>query len=155
MGKFEKTLNFFFDNCQDFDTGLAGMIGELFAIETLGMAKAPRGSVGFDGSVTGRKVSVKTRQPNNLRLSAQYAGVKARHVGLADDLLSILICDDGSIEYRLAPFEGWQYSVTKDGAEYRYKLNKIEPVLWTANLNSTYEEEHFSLTQLNEVNSKK
>lgn len=136
MGKFEETLDFFFDNCQDFDTGLVGMIGELFAIEKLDMIKAPRGSIGFDGWINGRKVSVKTRQPNSLRLSAQYAGVKAHHVGLADDLLSILICDDGSIEYRFAPFEVWQYSITKDGSEYRYKLNKIDPVLWRANANS-------------------
>jgi hypothetical protein len=131
MSKFEETLNFFFDNCQDFDTGLAGMIGELFAIEKLGMIKAPRGSAGFDGWINGRKVSVKTRQPNNMRLSAQYAGVKARHVGLADDLLSISIREDRSIEYRLAPFSDWQYSETKDGNEYRYKLNKIQPIVWS------------------------
>ena len=130
MGKFEKTIDFFFENCQDFDTGLAGMIGELFAIEKLGMEKAPRGTAGFDGWINGRKVSVKTRQPNNMRISAQYAGVKARHVGLADDLLSISIREDRSIEYRLAPFSDWQYSETKDGNEYRYKLNKIEPVIW-------------------------
>ena len=130
MGKFEKTMDFFFENCQDFDTGLAGMIGELFAIEKLGMEKAPRGTAGFDGWINGRKVSVKTRQPNNMRISAQYAGVKARHVGLADDLLSISIREDRSIEYRLAPFSDWQYSETKDGNEYRYKLNKIEPVIW-------------------------
>jgi hypothetical protein len=130
MSKFEETLKFFFDNCQEFDTGLAGMIGELFAIEKLGMVKAPRGSAGFDGWINGRKVSVKTRQPNNMRLSAQYAGVKARHVGLADDLLSISIQEDRSIEYRLAPFSDWQYSETKDGSEYRYKLNKVEPIIW-------------------------
>lgn len=130
MGRFEKTMDFFFENCQDFDTGLAGMIGELFAIEKLGMEKAPRGTTGFDGWINGRKVSVKTRQPNNMRISAQYAGVKARHVGLADDLLSISIREDKSIEYRLAPFSDWQYAETKDGNEYRYKLNKIEPVIW-------------------------
>lgn len=130
MGRFEKTMDFFFENCQEFDTGLVGMIGELFAIEKLGMEKAPRGTAGFDGWINGRKVSVKTRQPNNMRISAQYAGVKARHVGLADDLLSISIREDRSIEYRLAPFSDWQYAETKDGNEYRYKLNKIEPVIW-------------------------
>ena len=130
MSKFEETLNFFFDNCQEFDTGLVGMIGELFAIEKLGMVKAPRGSAGFDGWLNGRKVSVKTRQPNNMKLSAQYAGVKARHIGLADDLLSISIGNDRAIEYRLASFAEWQYTQTKDGNEYRFKLNKITPVLW-------------------------
>lgn len=130
MSKFQETLNFFFDNCQEFDTGLVGMIGELFAIEKLGMVKAPRGSAGFDGWINGRKVSVKTRQPNNMKLSAQYAGVKARHIGLADDLLSISIGDDRTIEYRLAAFSEWQYTETKDGNEYRFKLNKIPPVLW-------------------------
>jgi len=135
MGRFEKTMDFFFENCQDFDTGLAGMIGELFAIEKLGMKKAPRGTTGFDGWINGRKVSVKTRQPNNMKISAQYAGVKARHVGLADDLLSISIREDRSIEYRLAPFSDWQYAETKDGNEYRYKLNKIEPVIWNEGSN--------------------
>ena len=130
MGKFEKTMDFFFENCLDFDTGLAGMIGELFAIEKLGMIKAPRGSKGFDGWINDRKVSVKTRQPTSVPSSAHYAGVKVRHVGLADDLLSISIGADRSIEYRLAPFSEWQYAETKDGNEYRYKLNKMEPILW-------------------------
>jgi hypothetical protein len=94
------------------------------------MIKAPRGTTGFDGWINGRKVSVKTRQPNNMRLSAQYAGVKKRHIGLADDLLSISIRDDMSIEYRLAPFSDWQYSEAKVGNEYRYKLNKIQSIVW-------------------------
>lgn len=131
MGRFEKTLDFFFENCLDFDSGLAGMIGELFAIEKLGMVKAPKGTPGYDGWINGRRVSVKTRQPTIVPLSGQYAGVRSRHVGMADDLLSISIKEDRTIEYRLAPFEDWHYSITKDGREYRYKLDKMQPRIWS------------------------
>lgn len=89
-----------------YDSGIAGAIGEIYAIEKLGMIKAPRGTPGFDGWIDGRKVSVKTKEPKvaHRTLSQQFAPVKTHLLGMADDLLVVSIADDLTITHMIAPF---------------------------------------------------
>jgi hypothetical protein len=102
----ERALSFYRDFKQcGFDSGIAGAIGELYAIERLGMTKAPRGAKGFDGWINGRTVSVKTKEPKTRGLSAQFAPVRNNVLGLADDLLVVSLAEDNSISHMLVPFD--------------------------------------------------
>jgi hypothetical protein len=124
-----KVLNFYqeFKQCE-FDSGIAGAIGELYAIEKLGMIKAPRGEKGFDGWINGRKVSVKTKEPKTRGLSAIFAPVRNSVLGLADDLLVVSIAEDNSVSHMMVAFDQVVGRPHASGTT-RFYLNDIKKAL--------------------------
>jgi hypothetical protein len=101
----QKALNFYNEFKEGgYDSGIAGALGEMYAVEKLGMVKAPRGAKGFDGWINGRTVSVKAKEPVKRGLSAQFAPVRNSVLGLADDLLVVSINEDGTMSHMIAPF---------------------------------------------------
>ena len=48
--------------CGNYDTSIAGAIGEIYAEEKLGMVKAKKGEKGYDSILNGKKLQVKTKE---------------------------------------------------------------------------------------------
>lgn len=88
MTRFEKVIEAqrLLREVGDYDTAIAGAIGEVFAEEYLGMEKAPRGTAGIDGYIDGRTVSVKTREAH-VRNRELFVDIRKDKDGLAEDLL--------------------------------------------------------------------
>ena len=101
----------------DYDTGLMGAIGELYAEVELGMQKAPRGTKGYDGLINGRKVSIKSKEKIDVPTVA-YAEIKDNVIGLADDLMLVQMDEVGQLIYYLAPFDNLSGRKVKGGVRY-------------------------------------
>jgi hypothetical protein len=110
----------------DYDTSIAGAIGEAYAEEVLGMEKAEAGTKGIDGIIKGRKVQVKTKAPRKEynSLAHQYAAISHKNHGLADDLVVVLIDQDGEITH-LGPVQIDKLHFTENKIERRYRLDGL------------------------------
>jgi len=111
----------------DYDSAIAGAVGEVYAEEKLGMLKAERGCRGIDGYIGGRSVSVKTKE--KAALNHHYVPIRESNYGVADDLLVVII--DGDDVSHLGPIEfaKLEYYEKPDGSERRYKITKIVEVV--------------------------
>jgi hypothetical protein len=113
----------------DYDTSIAGAIGEAYAEEVLGMEKAAAGTKGIDGIINGRKVQVKSKAPRKVydRLSQQYAAISRKNRGLSEDLLVVLIDKVGGITH-LGPvsIDALPFGENKKTGERRYPLHHLE-----------------------------
>jgi hypothetical protein len=114
----------------DYDTSIAGAIGEAYAEEKLGMEKAPAGTKGYDGWIAGRKVQVKTKAPRKAydSLAHQYAAITHKNHGLADDLVVVLIDQDSEITH-LGPVQIDKLHYTENKTERRYRLDGFKEIL--------------------------
>ena len=106
----------------DYDTGLMGAIGELYAEVKLDMQKAPRRTKGYDGLIEGRKVSVKSKEKVD-KPTVAYAYIKNNAIGLANDLLLVQMNECGELKHYLAPLDKLSGKKVKDGT--RYYLSEI------------------------------
>src|SRR5690349_20746464 len=78
----------------NYDTAIAGAIGEVYAEEVLGMEKAPRGATGYDGTLAGRRIQVKSKEHNNRPRSRSYIAIRTGKETMADDLLVVVLAGD-------------------------------------------------------------
>lgn len=86
----------------EYDTTIAGAVGEIYAQVELEMKKAQRGQKGFDGTINGRTVSVKTKESNK---PGRYVTVDPLHRHHVQDLLIVIMRTDGLFEhYGPVPF---------------------------------------------------
>ena len=111
----------------DYDTSIAGAIGEAYAEERLGMKKVPAGTKGVDGTINGRKVQVKGKSPRVKYngLAGIYAAIPHNNHGLAEDLVVVLIDKDGDITH-LGPVPIDTLKYRENAQERRYPLNYLE-----------------------------
>ena len=114
----------------NYDWGIAGALGEIYAEEKFEMKKAERGEPGIDGFIGKRSVSVKTKEVG-WRESSAYFGITKKNIGIADDLLVILLSDSDSVEPEaLGPLsfdeldKDGVFSKVKNG-DRRYFLSRI------------------------------
>lgn len=82
--------------CGEYDTSVAGAVGEVYAEEMLGMKKAERGAAGYDGWINDRKVQVKTKEFYRKDPSSRYVAISRKNEGKADDLV-VVVLDDGEL----------------------------------------------------------
>jgi hypothetical protein len=113
----------------DYDTAIAGAIGEAYAEEVLGMEKAEAGEKGIDGVIKGRKVQVKSKAPRKVydSLSQQYAAISHKNHGLAEDLVVVLIDKVGGITH-LGPVPIDTLRFAENARERRYPLNHLKKI---------------------------
>ncbi len=110
----------------DYDTSIAGAIGEIYAEEVLGMVKADKGTKGIDGHINGRAVQVKTKDGKPRPNTQVYAGIKLnKH--LAQDLVMIMIEGDEISHVGPAPIDELPFYENK--TERRYYLSKLKEYL--------------------------
>ena len=101
----------------DYDTGLMGAIGELYAEVELGMQKASRGTPGYDGVIGDRRVTVKSKEKVD-KPAVAYAYIKNNAIGLADDLLLVQMDEQGTLIHYLAPLDRLVGKKGKGGVKY-------------------------------------
>ena len=133
IGKFNRAI-FAFRILRDignYDWGIAGALGEIYAEEKFGMKKAERGEPGIDGFIGKRSVSVKTKEAGWIERSA-YFGITKKNIGIADDLLVILLSASDSLEPEaLGPLsfdeldKDGVFSTVKKNGDRRYYLRRI------------------------------
>lgn len=113
----------------DYDTSIAGAVGEVYAEEVLGMVKAPRGEKAIDGYINGRSVQIKTKDGMPRTDSAMYAGVRLGREAFIEDLLVVMI--DGDSVTHLGPVPLKDLPYTENKTERRHYINKIKQYLAT------------------------
>jgi hypothetical protein len=113
--------------CGDYDSSIAGALGEVYAEERLGMEKAPKGMSAYDGTIEGRKVQVKTKECGNRKLSSRYVAISKKNRGKAEDLVVVLLDDEtpGSIRH-LGPVPLRSINPRDSGMQLRYMYNDIK-----------------------------
>lgn len=111
----------------NYDTSIAGAVGEVYAEEVLGMVKAPKGTKGIDGYINGRAVQVKTKEGKLRKDSAIYASIRHGLENDIDDLVVIILNGDEVSHIDPVPLSEIPYSDHKQGR--RYFLHKIKGYL--------------------------
>ncbi len=113
----------------DYDTSIAGAVGEIYAEEILGMQKVPRGTAGFDGHINGRRVAVKAKEENNRRPSETYVEVREKVLDQVDDLLVVELAN-GIRPTHLGPIPINELAGRPNKSrKTRYYLSEIKRVL--------------------------
>ena len=110
--------------CGEYDTSIAGAVGEVYAEDVLSMEKAPRGERGYDGIINGRKVQVKTKERLRLIESASYVAISSKCAGIADDILVIYFDHDESLKH-IGPVDISRIEGSRTPRETRYSVKKI------------------------------
>lgn len=103
-----------------YDSGLAGPTGEAIAEKYYGLIKAPRGTKGFDGWINGKRVTVKTKEPNPARPNPF---VTVKDPSLADLLMVIVLEADGT--HRMAMADLATLVPSKHNQGNRYTVKKV------------------------------
>ncbi len=126
MNRLEKILQArqLLKECGEYDTAIAGAVGEVYAEEMLSMEKAPRGERGYDGVINGRKVQVKTKERLRANESASYVAISLRCTGMADDLLVIYFDHDDALRH-IGPIAISLLEGTETPRETRYSVKKL------------------------------
>ncbi|MEX0286281.1 MAG: hypothetical protein AB3N23_16865 [Paracoccaceae bacterium] len=106
-----------------FDTNTVGAVGEAYAMDYLGMTKAPRGAAGIDGYINGRSVSVKTKEHAG-HGSGTYAAIGLKQIGLADDLLLLVL--DGAQMQVFGPVAIADLPYRENKTQRRFFIRDIE-----------------------------
>ena len=127
MNRLEKMLEAkrLLKECGNYDTSIAGAIGEVYAEEVLGMTKAERGMAGVDGFINNRRVQVKAKERLRSRVSQSYVAITHDKVSLFDDLV-VVIFDEEDKVYHLGPIELSKITkYTSNNTQRRYSINNI------------------------------
>ena len=120
----------------EYDNSLGGTIAELFAVEELGMEKAPAGEKAIDGWIMNRRVQVKAKDSRKIyrnKDTKHYVQIKIEHKELIDDILLIFVTDEGLDERYLFEIKKVEPKKTSDGKYLRYVLRDIKFSLNGAN----------------------
>lgn len=105
----------------DYDTSIAGAVAEIYAEEVCSMVKAARGQAGHDGVIGTRRVSVKGKESDR---PGRYVALTEPQRANADDILIVVLCDDGRIVH-YGPFPIDQFQDVFDATD-RLPIKKIE-----------------------------
>ena len=100
-----------FENCID------GVIGEMFAIEKMGMKKTGAGTAGIDGFLGNKTIQVKAKGGKKYRDCEHYIEISKEHEEKIDLLLMIIIEDEKII--KCGPF-------IRNKCTPRYQSNKTK-----------------------------
>ena len=111
----------------NYDTSIAGAVGEVYAEEVLGMVKAPKGTKGIDGYINGRAVQVKTKEGKLRKDSAIYASIRHGLENDIDDLVVIILNGDEVSHIDPVPLSETPYS--DHNQALTYYLHKTKPNL--------------------------
>jgi hypothetical protein len=121
--------------CGDYDTAIAGAVGEVYAEVMLSMEKAPRGERGYDGVINGRKVQVKGKEWLRHHESASYVAISLKCVGHADDILVVYFDQNGDLAH-IGPVDiGKIEKKNTNMREIRYSIKQIRAA-WESTKNS-------------------
>jgi hypothetical protein len=139
----------------DYDTSIAGALGEAYAEEVLGMEKAEAGTKGIDGIINGRKVQVKSKAPRKVynSLKQQYAAITHKNHGLADDLVVVLIDQDSEITH-LGPVPINKLHYTENEKERRYPLHRLKETLEGSSMQTSKKSSSKASTELPQLQLK-
>lgn len=115
--------------CGNYDSSIAGAVGEIYAEEMLGMIKAARGQRGYDGKIGERKVQVKSKEPFTKKESAYYVGISHENRGKAEDLVVVILGLDG-VEGHYGPvaLNDLDKIASTHKSQMRYFIDKIKTV---------------------------
>ena len=131
MNKLEKALRArsLLSECGDYDSAIAGAVGEIYAEEVLGMVKAPRGERGYDGKIGGREVQVKSKEPFTKKESVYYVGISLKNREKAKDLVVVILGKDG-VEGHYGPvsLEKLESIASVRKTQVRYFISKIRTI---------------------------
>lgn len=115
----------------DYDTTIVGAIGEIYAEEQLGMVKATRGQMGYDGKIGKRTVSVKAKESDK---KGRYVTVSKVNRHSIDDLLIVVLRSDCTFEhYGPVPFVDIEHYFNKKDQVSLSALkrkHKLAPVIF-------------------------
>jgi hypothetical protein len=131
MTKLEKALKArsLINECGDYDSAIAGAVGEIYAEEVLGMVKAGRGERGYDGKIGGREVQVKSKEPFTKKESVYYVGISHKNTGKAKDLVVVLLGKEGvEGHYGPVPLEQLESIASTRKNQVRYFISKIRTI---------------------------
>ena len=133
MNRIEKMLEArrLLKECGEYDTSIAGAIGEVYVEDVLGMEKAPRGAAGYDGVLNNRRVQVKTKERLRQSLAASYVAISNKNIGLADDLVVVYFLDDDSIKH-FGPVEISRIHYSERDMQRRYTIKSIIEAISTS-----------------------
>ena len=136
MNRLEKMLQArqLLKECGDYDTAIAGAVGEVYAEVMLSMEKAPRGERGYDGVINGRKVQVKGKEWLRHHESASYVAISLNCVGHADDILVVYFDQNGDLAH-IGPVDISKIEKKNTNMrEIRYSIKQIRAV-WESTKN--------------------
>lgn len=110
-----------------YDGGPVCALGELYAEKYFGMRKARRSQKAVDGWLeNGRSVQVKAKEMGNHSLRSRYVVIKPEQAELIDDLLIVIIDDDGNCGH-IGPVP-MKKILHLDNASHRYRVHQIKDV---------------------------
>ena len=129
MDKLEKILRIYaqLKELGDYDTTIAGAIGEVYAEVKLGLRKAPRGTKGIDGWINERGVSIKTKEHDKRLHSEVYGQISNKNLDNKDlqDIL-IVILDENNIPMHYGPCLIEKLNGRSNEKSKRFFLNDIK-----------------------------
>ena len=129
MDKLEKILRIYaqLKELGDYDTTIAGAIGEVYAEVKLGLRKAPRGTKGIDGWINERGVSIKTKEHDKRLHSEVYGQISNKNLDNKDlqDIL-IVILDGNNIPMHYGPCPIEKLNGRSHEKSKRFFLNDIK-----------------------------
>lgn len=131
MNNLEKALKArsLLNDCGDYDSAIAGAVGEIYAEEVLGMIKAGRGTRGYDGKIGGREVQVKSKEPLSKKESVYYVGISHKNIGKAKDLVVVILGKEGvEGHYGPVPLERLDSIASVRKTQVRYFISKIKTI---------------------------
>jgi hypothetical protein len=111
----------------DFENCLDGVIGEMYAIERLGMIKTNARTKGIDGYINNKSVQVKTKGgKKNYRDSQHYIQINS-NFEINIELLLMVFIKDNQVTHR-GPFERNKCvgRLNKNGTYKRYYLSDMK-----------------------------
>ena len=115
--------------CGDYDTAIAGAVGEVYAEDMLGMKKADRGENGIDGWINGKAVQVKTKEIDETWLtksiSTRYVGIRqGKEIGV-EDLVVIMVHEKHCWVHYFGPLANIEGKLRNNNI-IRYGLHKMQ-----------------------------
>jgi len=113
----------------EYDNSLGGTIAELWAVEELGMIKAPSGTKAYDGILNHRKLQVKAKDSRKIYSNPDtqhYAEIKTEDRETIDDILLVFVTNEGVNESYLFDVKEVQPRVVQQGKKLRYILKDIK-----------------------------
>ena len=103
---------------------LTDQIAEAYAQEKLDMKTAPCASLGFDGLINGRRVSLRAIEKGSAPSSFTHFSIRKGLLARTDDLLVVVL--DRDVAFHIGPVPIDQITYTQTPTERRYSLAKIQ-----------------------------
>lgn len=111
--------------CGNYDNSVIGVIGEVYSVETLGASIAPKGQVGFDCWLNGRRLSVKTKVSGAHSDAGTYVTISDKARKHVDDLIVIFVAETGVIDRVVGPLPLESVSARPHKSGPRYVISDL------------------------------